>query len=410
MDDVTQPKLFISYAHADGKSTVDAFWTMLRAFLNKPGRQWGKWDDKEISVGQQWDSTIIQALEQECNCCILLLSDLFAKSSYITDREWPKTLARIEQGGILFFPVVFGVLEGGLAALPAGMERYQVYWPTVSDLHVPPPPNLAFPDQVRQCYKDAKDRDATRDRFLSRLAAQMNDLFDEFLRSQATKSDFPTKRAVNVGEFVTNDTDEGSVAKAIFGSFSYEKRYRDSTSRAHYFWRSIDGMIDERFLRGDWVLVAGHPLAGKTRAVFEAMKRIISKGRTVAVWSFKPPERMDQPLLLPSFPKADYRILWMDDIDARFRDLVRRGYATAEINRFLESAADAGIMIAATIRTGPTYYDLRHRFGLDDHLWDKLESIFIPRLQGKEEQFFMTWYHGSFATTLPDKLDRKSVV
>ncbi|MBP1610511.1 MAG: hypothetical protein H6Q04_2746, partial [Acidobacteria bacterium] len=30
MDAVTQPKLFISYAHADGQITINNFWTALR--------------------------------------------------------------------------------------------------------------------------------------------------------------------------------------------------------------------------------------------------------------------------------------------------------------------------------------------------------------------------------------------
>ena len=90
LDAVTQPKLFISYAHADGESTVKDFWTILHEFLKTSERQWDKWDDKEILVGQEWDSTIIQALGEGCNCCLLLVSDLFAKSSYIIDRSAPR--------------------------------------------------------------------------------------------------------------------------------------------------------------------------------------------------------------------------------------------------------------------------------------------------------------------------------
>lgn len=66
--------------------------------------------------------------------------------------------------------------------------------------------------------------------------------------------------------------------------------------------------------------------------------------------------------------------MWMDDIDTRFRDLAKQDYSTNEINRFLERIADAGVILAATTRTGPAYYDFRHRFGLDDHLWDKSDT------------------------------------
>ncbi|HXD29546.1 MAG TPA: TIR domain-containing protein [Pyrinomonadaceae bacterium] len=407
MQTLTQPKVFISYAHADGQSKVREFWTNLREFLKTPERQWDKWSDHEVSVGQEWDKTIVQALKQGCNCSLLLISDLFAKSSYIMDKEWPQTLARNEEQGILFFPVVFGVLDGGLAALPEGMDRFQVYWPTVADLYIPPPENVQYPDQVRQCYKQAKDKDSTRELFLSRLARQMNTRFDEYLREQALAA-LPTTSAstlANVGQFVTNSTDEEIFAKAIFGSFSYEKRYRDSNSKGHYFRREIDARLDERLSRNEWVLVEGHPLAGKTRAVFEAIKRLMVRRGSVAVWPFKVPERTDQPLIPPDFPEADCRIVWMDDIDARFRDMAKRGYGTNEINRFLGRLADEGLILAATSRTGPTYYDFRHRFGLDDHLWDKLESLPINRLEGEEEKEFTEWYVVSFNAILPDKFD-----
>lgn len=304
MNTVLQPKLFISYAHADGVSTVNDFWTNLREYLKTPERQWEKWYDREILVGQAWDSTIIQALEKGCNCCLLLVSDLFAKSSYIIDKEWPKTLVRNEEQGIVFFPVVFGVLEGGMAALPERMRQFQVYWPTVADLFNPPPANISNPDQIRQCYKDAKEKDAARERFLSRLSNHMNARFDQYLREQATKAP-PTSSAnlqANTGHFVTNANNEETIAKAIFGSFSYEKRYRDSISKGHYFLRQIDAKLDYSLGRGDWLIVKGHPLAGKTRAIFEAIKRIMSTGRSIALWPLKLPERTDPAAHSTSLP------------------------------------------------------------------------------------------------------------
>lgn len=103
MEALTQPKLFISYAHADGQSTIRDFWNNLREFLKSSDRSWVKWDDKQILVGENWDKTISEALEQNCNCCMLLVSDLFGKSSYIRNKEWPKTLARYKEQGIVFF-------------------------------------------------------------------------------------------------------------------------------------------------------------------------------------------------------------------------------------------------------------------------------------------------------------------
>jgi hypothetical protein len=337
----------------------------------------------------------------------LLVSDLFAKSSYILDREWPKTLERYEKEGMVFFPVVFGVLEGGLAALPENLRRFQVYWPTVADLYKMPPTNILHPDQVLLCYKDVKEQDAPRERFLSCLAARMNARFNEYLRTRAAKAQ-PVSSATpqaDADQFVTNDSSEETFAKAIFGSLSYEKRYRDSRSKDHYFPRQADAKLDDRLRGKHWALIEGHPLAGKTRAAFEAISRLMSSGKRVAIWPFKAPERTDQPLIPPVFPDADYCIVWMDDIDARFRDLTRHGYYVDDINRFLERIADTGAILAATARTGTDYYDFRHRFGLDDHLWDKLEGVPMPRLEGEEERGFTAWYQAQFNENLPDEFD-----
>jgi TIR domain/Pentatricopeptide repeat domain len=411
MDTVTEtkPKVFISYAHADGRSTVNDFWELLSSYLNNPSRSWNKWDDRGISVGQEWDNTILQALDGGCNCCLLLVSDLFGKSSYIVDKEWPKTLKRYEEQGILFFPVTFGGLEGGLASLPEGMDKFQVYWPSVSDIFDLPPLNVSNPDQTRLCYKQLLNYTAEKERFLSRLAIQMNYRFDMYLREQAAKAaTLPSQPKVSqpdLRQFITDASDEDTVAKAMFGSFSYEKRYRDSSSKNHYFLREVDTQLDESLNGGDWVILEGHPLAGKTRAVFEAIKRLMHSGHSFALWPFKMPEQASQPLIPPIFPEADYRIVWMDDFDARLRDLVKQGYGPNEITLFLERIADNNLILVATARTGPAYYDLRSRFGLDDHLWDKLESLRIDRLSGKEEKAFFAWYRENFDEILSDKFD-----
>ena len=59
----------------------------------------------------------------------------------------------------------------------------------------------------------------------------------------------------------------------------------------------------------------------------------------------------------------------------------------------------------ASARTGPQNYALQRRFGLDDHLWDKVEILPIPKLAGSEAQGFGTWYQQQFAAELPDKFD-----
>lgn len=401
-----QPKLFISYAHADGITKVQEFWSTLEPYLNVPGKVWSKWDDREIKVGEDWDRTIMQALQQHCNCCLLLISDLFANSTYINNKEWPATLERFEKKGILFFPVVFSIFENGIGFLPEELRRFQLYWPTVQELYSVPPVSVSNPEAVRQCYIQACNLEETKRTFLSRLAKQMNERFHEYQQNQIQHpcQILPQNNQSVSGNFVTNNSDDIAFAKAIFGPFSYQKRYLDSISKDHYFPRTTDSLIFERLNKQGWLLIEGHPLAGKTRAAYEAIKRLMANGNSVALWSFRPPEPRQQ-LQLPIFPPADYRIVWMDDIDARLRDLLRHGFTQEHINRFLERMADEGLILLATARTGPAYYDFRHRFGLRDHLWDKLISVLISRLSGDEEQLFSNWYQNSFCESIPDTFD-----
>lgn len=401
-----QPKLFISYAHADGITKVQEFWSTLEPYLNVPGKVWSKWDDREIKVGEDWDRTIMQALQQHCNCCLLLISDLFANSTYINNNEWPATLERFEKKGIFFFPVVFSIFENGIGSLPEELRRFQLYWPTVQELYSVPPVSVSNPEAVRQCYIQACNLEETKRTFLSRLAKQMNERFHEYQQNQIQHpyQILPQNNQPISGNFVTNNSDDIAFAKAIFGPFSCQKRYLDSISKDHYFPRTTDSLIFEQLNKQGWLLIEGHPLAGKTRAAYEAIKRLMVNGNSVALWSFRPPEP-EQQLQFPIFPPADYRIVWMDDIDDRLRNLLRHGFTLEHINRFLERMADEGLILLATARTGPAYYDFRHRFGLRDHLWDKLISVLIPRLSGDEEQLFSNWYQNSFCESIPDSFD-----
>jgi hypothetical protein len=212
--------------------------------------------------------------------------------------------------------------------------------------------------------------------------------------------------------FVTSTTDATSLAQQIFGSFSSKTRYTGSPSKAHYFERQTDQQLDALLAGRDWVLIEGHPLAGKTRAVFEAFKRLLANESSLAIWPFKQTAAGGgvalPPLRLPTFPPAArYCIAWMDDIDQTLHNLKTTGYAVAAINQFLQAMADADMVLVGTARTGPQNYTFQHRFGLNDHLWDKVSTLRIDKLAGAEAQEFATWYDNHFASSLPDKFEHQ---
>ena len=95
-------KLFISYSHKDT-------WALerLQVFL-KPLEREGlvdRWDDTRLRTGQRWKEEIRQALES-ARVAILLISQDFLASDFISEDELPPLLAAAESEGVVIMPVI----------------------------------------------------------------------------------------------------------------------------------------------------------------------------------------------------------------------------------------------------------------------------------------------------------------
>lgn len=92
--------LFISYAHAD-KKYVDEFYK----FVNETDcPQINIWKDDKILLGQEWDNEI----ENSLNCAdivLLIVSQDFLKSPYISRNELSVALNRHEEGKSTVIPI-----------------------------------------------------------------------------------------------------------------------------------------------------------------------------------------------------------------------------------------------------------------------------------------------------------------
>lgn len=91
--------VFVSYSHEDSK-----WLNQLQLFL-KPLEKQGKlkiWDDSRIRTGAKWKDDIKEALER-ARVAILLVTQHFLASEFMTDQELPHFLHASETKGLTIF-------------------------------------------------------------------------------------------------------------------------------------------------------------------------------------------------------------------------------------------------------------------------------------------------------------------
>ena len=93
--------VFISYSHKDEEYKNQLIAHLSGLVRNKIIHLW---DDRQIKIGDSWDATIKNKLE-ESDVAIFLISSDFLSSSYINEVEIKKTLERHSKGEILLIPV-----------------------------------------------------------------------------------------------------------------------------------------------------------------------------------------------------------------------------------------------------------------------------------------------------------------
>jgi tetratricopeptide (TPR) repeat protein len=138
--------------------------------------------------------------------------------------------------------------------------------------------------------------------------------------------------------------------------------------RDYYFERPTDQIIREKLADGQSLLVVGHPLAGKTRALFQALKTcpkpldvIIPKIIDVNPIDFQVPRRL-------TFWRTP--VLLLDDLD-KYLEKQNMAYLIQEFIR-------AGTMIVATCREGFELQKLGHVLEREMVLF--AEPVQIPKL------------------------------
>ncbi|UCD17997.1 MAG: hypothetical protein JSV44_03575, partial [Candidatus Zixiibacteriota bacterium] len=130
-------------------------------------------------------------------------------------------------------------------------------------------------------------------------------------------------------------------AKNVMGGrATYVRGYRD-----FYKHRDTDNEIESRIKNGQHALVIGNPLAGKTRAVYQALKRL-KKAVDVLIPNLVEFETAD--FKIPAqFPLKRNRVIVIDDLD-KFAVL-------KNFSHVFQQFGDSEATLIATCRSGDNY-------------------------------------------------------
>ena len=102
-DDATSSlKIFISYSHKD-ETFKDELVTML-AGLQRQGIV-DAWDDRRIEAGDEWNTSIQDAMN-DCDLALLLVSPDYLASRFIQEEEQPKLLQRRQEMQLRVIPII----------------------------------------------------------------------------------------------------------------------------------------------------------------------------------------------------------------------------------------------------------------------------------------------------------------
>jgi tetratricopeptide (TPR) repeat protein len=153
-------------------------------------------------------------------------------------------------------------------------------------------------------------------------------------------------------------------------------RWRKGVFHEYFFPIKEFDLIKARIDSGRSVIVTGHPLAGKTRAVYQALKTF--SGRYDVIIPKALPLKLPRDFAIPPrFTLGDKSIVILDDIS----DYASLPYFEQLIHDFTR----AGALIVATCRTGPELEIVQRRMESNFKLLFD-ECIYIPQITREQAQ------------------------
>lgn len=127
------PTFFVSYANEDSKY-FEHFFNLLKSHTTK--KNWILWSDGSIAMGENWRTSIDQAI-QDCDFAILCISSNFFASRFISESELPKIIAKAKNNQFKIIPVLLKPYDFQSSEL----KDLQTYKPSAKDFGLNTNPN-----------------------------------------------------------------------------------------------------------------------------------------------------------------------------------------------------------------------------------------------------------------------------
>ncbi len=369
MTEKKQMTVFISYAH-DDQAYVDVFLKEFEKHANlAKDLKWILWSDKNIRPGNPWHKDI-QRQVNDCDFAILLVSTVLLNSKYIEKNEFNNFLKRAGDDRFLFFPVL---LEPCEFSAWEELEKRQFFMPKGVKYGKPHLDHISYADLVE--FNKANGMplpDPMRKRYMMDLVKALVETLKQYKPSTQKKREKNKyfKLIKPAGELIHEDIlDPGK---------------RADTNRNFYWRRTPDNLLDDHLRNSRSVLIVGNSLSGKTRALFEALKKLDNTTVLAPKDTLVIPAETDEEPLLPETGNGRL-VAVFDDID---RILSKNTKETLE--NFLLLLIEKKVIIAATCRRGNEFRLLESM--LSYRIRENLEPVFINRMTENQAANFKTFF------------------
>ena len=374
-------KVFISYAHKD-KIYYELLIEGIKTYSkNSATFDWETWDDNLLNPGQLWHESIKEQIRQ-CNFAILLVSGNFLYSDYIKQEEFSDFLARQRSEGFLFFPIMVGPCD--FTQWKELGER-QFFKPAGADYGRPDKKDFTYADLVKYRETDGQVLpNPERDRYHMNLVKALEGAMEKCaaiprVRTELTRGSADYFKMVKPGETL----EPGDI---LFG--------KRATTNADFYWeRESDAHILAALQKNESLLILGNSLAGKTRALYEALKKL----ENILVLVPKDKPNIDVPFALPE-RNGRRLVAVFDDIDQ-----ILKNYTKEKLEELISRLLVAGVVIAATCRRGDEY--LSFASAISDKIRDEFTRITIEKMDEIGVAAFKKYIEEKAPITRKVKLD-----